>query len=939
MKLQQGIRKLILIQAGSHRFSVIPMDNPISIFGRNNLGKSQSINSLQFLFFKHVKEMDFGSYDSSQSKQFYFKSEYSMIIAEIMVNEGVFLLGAAGRGPLHQYDYEHFLIKSPFNEQDFFEDGNHIKARDIFNKFEQRGLPVQMLTRDQLRQAITGNYLAAGIKHDITLMPIREATDSRISVYLQIFKYLLTMKKLTDRDIKFLVLEVFSNVLANTKIDFMRVKAEAFREYDGLKQEISSIKENEGEIRKLETDYNVMISSREAISDIKSRLKSIATQRMELIPGEIKNIADEKQAQVNILANSKGIFNQLLAAQRQSTSQLATVEQFLTALEAQKNYFDLPLQLHHYDEDLLCAKYQSTIDRLSSERSELNKNIDTSNKLSVNDIKNKIIFQESTIEDLETKINNAKNPDTWLDKCGYTAKQKKDLSRVLSSKFMGLSKNLMAGSSNEPNVFDNAFEIDGNQFIADSFTIDISSIRGEKFEEIDIDSLEMLLADNKEKLNQLTNELNVASDLEAALTRLSVLDSSIKKETNDLRKFEDFIESKKSEPVKLEEKSMLEAELTECEERLSAESERNTLIEKNIGLLNEQIEDLQNEARSLKTISQINFYLDPFIPFVEIDFDAGIRQSNDYINALIDEGNSNYGRFKGCQSSVDSCKERIFSRFTKHAAEQEDADIVRKLKEELDALPEKNTFLDKLHHEAVVKLASALNSLDKNYQRLEAQINDFNRKVNNKKVSNLKGFKLRLIPNQKALDAIKILMSSVESEGLDLFSSTVEKKTDLSISNEAISYLAQMVEQLGGNSLTLSELFELGFDITDANDNTVTHTSIDGHVSNGTTMTIKALFNMNLMRYFHDNRMSVHLPFYVDEATNIDDTNRRSLNLTSHDLGFTPIYASVDPVITAKYNINLEEAETASGLLIPEESWIRIQEKEDLPAEDQMELI
>jgi hypothetical protein len=196
-----------------------------------------------------------------------------------------------------------------------------------------------------------------------------------------------------------------------------------------------------------------------------------------------------------------------------------------------------------------------------------------------------------------------------------------------------------------------------------------------------------------------------------------------------------------------------------------------------------------------------------------------------------------------------------------------------------------------------------------------------------------------LLPNQKALDAIATLMSSIESDGLDLFSQSSEKKMDMAVSNDAINYLSDMVKQLGGISLTLSELFELGFEIIDVNDVMSTYTSLDGHASNGTTMTMKALFNMNLIRFLYDNRQTIHLPFYVDEATNIDDSNRLSLIAMSHDLGFTPIFASVDPIITAKYNINLEEAVTDHGLLVPEEAWIRISDKEEVPAEDQLELM
>ena len=86
------------------------------------------------------------------------------------------------------------------------------------------------------------------------------------------------------------------------------------------------------------------------------------------------------------------------------------------------------------------------------------------------------------------------------------------------------------------------------------------------------------------------------------------------------------------------------------------------------------------------------------------------------------------------------------------------------------------------------------------------------------------------------------------------------------------------------------------------------HTDIDGAASNGTTMTIKALTNMYLLLHLMDREQAgrIRLPYYLDEAADIDERNQQALIETSLQLGFVPILASVKPQVSAHVAIDLE---------------------------------
>ncbi|MCY1356573.1 hypothetical protein D9M69_430300 [compost metagenome] len=146
---------------------------------------------------------------------------------------------------------------------------------------------------------------------------------------------------------------------------------------------------------------------------------------------------------------------------------------------------------------------------------------------------------------------------------------------------------------------------------------------------------------------------------------------------------------------------------------------------------------------------------------------------------------------------------------------------------------------------------------------------------------------------------------------------------------EAKEYLARLVAA-NGNQLGLKDLFELAFEITKVNGQPVIHTDIDGAASNGTTMTIKALTNMYLLLHLMDREQAgrIRLPYYLDEAADIDERNQQALIETSQQLGFTPILASVKPQVSANVAIDLEGGSSPNGIYIDEADWKFIKRRE-----------
>lgn len=93
-----GIRRFALLNTAGYSLGIFPLENPLSVYGANNLGKSASINALQFPILARMSDMSFGKYSLEQSRKFYFASDTSYILVEVMLPHGPHVIGVAGRG-------------------------------------------------------------------------------------------------------------------------------------------------------------------------------------------------------------------------------------------------------------------------------------------------------------------------------------------------------------------------------------------------------------------------------------------------------------------------------------------------------------------------------------------------------------------------------------------------------------------------------------------------------------------------------------------------------------------------------------------------------------------------------------------------------------------------------------------------------------------------
>ena len=88
-----GIRRFALLNTAGYSLGLFPLEHPLSVYGANNLGKSASINALQFPILARMSDMSFGKYSLEQSRRFYFASDTSYILVEVSLPHGPHVIG------------------------------------------------------------------------------------------------------------------------------------------------------------------------------------------------------------------------------------------------------------------------------------------------------------------------------------------------------------------------------------------------------------------------------------------------------------------------------------------------------------------------------------------------------------------------------------------------------------------------------------------------------------------------------------------------------------------------------------------------------------------------------------------------------------------------------------------------------------------------------
>ena len=217
-------------------------------------------------------------------------------------------------------------------------------------------------------------------------------------------------------------------------------------------------------------------------------------------------------------------------------------------------------------------------------------------------------------------------------------------------------------------------------------------------------------------------------------------------------------------------------------------------------------------------------------------------------------------------------------------------------------MPEKEEALSRDWNAHIHGLRATFDLVLKNLDHVRSAAGNLNRAFARVQVSNLKAVKLEV----------------VEPGGL--FDQDPQQE----------SAIANFRRKIQDNSLIrFADLFTIGFTVTGPDDKRHTYHDFRQIESHGTTITIKVLFNLLLLKD-QLRRDDCTVPFFLDEIQTLDPANRHAILRTARQLGFIAITAAPEAVsevdsiyflqpqdgrivLRHKHRVNLKRAASAPG--------------------------
>ena len=210
---------------------------------------------------------------------------------------------------------------------------------------------------------------------------------------------------------------------------------------------------------------------------------------------------------------------------------------------------------------------------------------------------------------------------------------------------------------------------------------------------------------------------------------------------------------------------------------------------------------------------------------------------------------------------------------------QDDDETVGKLRGESEALVEKEDALARDWNAHLHTLKATFDLVLKNLGHVVSAASDLNRAFTKVRVSNLKAIKLEVFEQGDLVGWIRKL---AQAEQPGLFDD------DTSLTATLKNFRAKLE---GDPVIRFADLFTLGVIVTGADNRSKTYRDFRQIESHGTTITIKVLFNLLLLKH-QLRRDDCAVPFYLDEIEALDDPNREAILRTARQLGFIAITAA-----------------------------------------------
>ncbi|WP_437656589.1 hypothetical protein [Sorangium sp. So ce1182] len=870
-----GPSRLILLKAGKFDYAEVDLHGSLHLVGPNNVGKTSLVAALQFLYVDDQRALSF-SRTLAESRRYYFPDHYSHILFECLTPSGFRVVGVHGLGPLRQYEFERFTYQGEFHPDDYLDEERKPREPDAI-KLRLVDRAYTPLEPQHLRAALTG----AGDSRTVLLglVPLRQ--KNQYEHFRQVFQNLLRLSHLRQEDLKKLLIDAHQSEFHRTELDLSTDYKAQYRRVTEDRESVARMKLAEPLIRKAIEAAAERDRHRKRLPRLWNGIKQRHIES-NFRYNEARAAFDQERETIQ---SERGRTKEAQKSVRDARDELVRLrdaaERKIEKLDQGKAEFA----------DFLPEWAAAKLRELRDQADELAHKILSAGKAVRAEVERDLRELRHKQDELEAKLSHGKNLAGARLRGMLAEEEIRAAFTMLNPDLLSLpvrtgGETIAGGGvivSEERRLveFLRSLATDSNHgdFEEQGLYLDVTSIKPLDLENItNPERLQSQLRDVAQKIGECEGLLSAIEQRDALASRREQID----KQRNELaRKLERHTHWQQQMQMYAQHRADRDAlgrqiedkdrEQTEQMERIEQIARRLEEIDLRVKEINQQENWLGDRIRSLAP--------PPVEVPAEVEEAEGIAGP---LEELLDD--YEYARPREAQLSqtIADLLAQIALETSDRYAGVDEAATLSSLERELDGLEERARAVEDLWKALIVQVRQALKRLVEDLDKLRMKISDLNRRLSSTTVSNLDRVHLSLVEEP---DIVLLLRKIIDGNELPLFANRREVDTALVRVGELLQTRPR---------LSLLDLFRVHFAVTGADGVEKHYKQLDQIESNGTTITIKVLVNLMLLRSLLAER-EVRIPFYLDEVASLDAANLSAIVELARQMGFIAVLASPDP--------------------------------------------
>ncbi len=898
MSIRCGPYRIVALHCGKFDYAELEIDTPVHLIGPNNVGKTSLIALLQFLYLDDQRQMQFAR-DMNETRRYYFPEKYSYALFECLTPTGFQVVGVRGLGPVRQHNFERFVYTGRIDLADYVDDQQRVREpEDTFARLAVKGF--KKLEPKHLRAAITG--MGDGREVVLGLVPARHS--STYERFRKVFGNILRLSHIRQDELKQLLLDIYHHDFQQREIDLARHYAAGFEQVKRDSHDVQELKLLQTDIERLLRHLERRDQARTVIPALWQAIGRVYTDQRAALDRQESALLDACQAIEQEQTELRTQINAAHAERLDLAGRSALLQDKLSSMEAQRQRFEgfVP-DWARQRQATVRARQEELIVKLKNAADE-----------PVDEVRARLRATEQQLVATQAQFENLAHAAVNHLRKLLSDEEISDAFSVMNPEILKLPVNTnkpglqLSGEDAAAKVIRELLQHrDGKTLKVRGMEIDLKALQPPDLATYhNPEQIQRDISGLEREVQRYAIILEAAEQAESLRAEKTALDDEWAKLVQDLDAYDAFCAALEQETAWKNEQTELQAREQALTSQITAHEERrNELTEASQGNRAERDEierqrnTLQTQSRALPPPTETW----PFVPLEDCPTDwdeLGTR----YRKAHAEEQQ----QAEQVSELLDAIERRTYGRYVR----SNEADTIQALRDEIASIPQRETAVEEMWKGIAVGIKKDLQNIGRDLETLKGLVSNVNRRLASVKISNLAS--LRLLIKEEP-QWVKLIREITVDDELPLFSNPAA-------ADEALAGIGRLLSD--HPKVELQKLFNLSFEVGTLDGKTYRHAHLDTIESNGTTMAIKVLVNLVLLRGLLGGA-EVQIPFYLDECSSLDEGNLKAIVHAARQMGFIAVLASPDAMDAADKLYFIEEQADGRVVLDPRTAMVRIQ--------------